>query len=169
LSAQSSELNSRRVDNPENESVKDSCLVAYLEKKDSLNFSLVFENVTQDTIMMRTVFEDFRGFMHGDSYMGFDARTYLNRESGFSPSSEPQILFHLSEADSIRVVVSWIYPRSKAKLNFSNNHFFYIPNKPKHEYGIQFFVRYYFLNARTNNVHRVEATTNYLTLIEPPK
>jgi hypothetical protein len=154
------------------ESGRDSCLVAYLEKKDSLSFSLVLENLTQDTMIMRATFEDYRFYPEG-APQGFIAHTYFNKRMGVIPWDEPQIYYPVSETDSLSELrgigpIAWIFPRSKAKLHFPLNQFTYIPDDTKDEIGVQFFVRYSYI-MHNRDIRLVDATTNYIPLIEPKK
>jgi hypothetical protein len=180
LSAHSLGNNGQRADFPfrigiAEESVRDSNLVAYLEKKDSLNFSLVFENKTSDTMIMRAKFEHYRFSTADASFpQGFMVDTYHDRELFAQVRDEVQLMYHMSEADSISELrwigpISWIFPHSKAKIHFTLDQFWHIMNTPKGEYGIQFFVRYSYISRRTRQLKPVDATTNYIPLTEPKK
>ena len=151
------------------ESEQDGPIIVYLEKNDSLlfNWSVVFENVTADTIAMSNKFKDFRGDALVNN--GFNVTTYRNREGFVQARSEPQIYFYIDNEHTIGRVATIVHPYSKAKLNFSLNQFCSISPEKRDEIGVQFFIRFTYLKYDEEQPKHVRAVTNYLQLDECQK
>jgi hypothetical protein len=144
----------------------DTLLNVYLEKnqKHRTGVNLVFENNSNDTVLLFTRFRNFSPLHEISSSSGiFIEYFYDNKLFTFNWGDMYDQFIIFSKGRTL------IYPKSKVRFFFNVGEYFKFPEKSSNKYEVSFFMNYLFGKYRSEDLP-TEVTyfqTNRVTIVEP--
>ena len=141
-------------------------LNVYLEKSQRHPFgvNLVFENNSNDTILLRTKFHNFSVGIEMTRVSGiFIQYFYNNQLFGFNWGELPPLLFTFSNGFTL------INPKSNVKLFFNVGEYYRFPEKSIDKFEVSFFMNYTYMKYRSDDLPTSirNFETNRITIVEP--
>jgi hypothetical protein len=141
-------------------------LNVYLEKsqKHPFGVNLVFENNSNDTILLFTRFHNFSLGGEMVQNTGISIDYYHNdRKFAFNWGEMPPLFFSFSKGFTL------INPKSHAKLFFNVGEYFRFPEKSAEKFEVGFFMNYIYGKYRDSSLPTSikHFETNRVTIVEP--
>jgi hypothetical protein len=141
-------------------------LNVYLEKSDKHKFgvNLVFENNSNDTILLLSRFHNFSLGGEIPSYSGICIHFFYDGNLfNFNWGDMYDRFFLFSKGFTL------INPKSKVKLSFNIGNYFQFPEKSSNKYEVGFFMNYIYGKYRSMDLPTQISyfETNRVTIVEP--